>query len=137
MCMFFFSGRRRRTSCAVGTGVQTCALPISAPAYALQGIRLVVVSTVPKGVVHIDAETEVELRAEYEEPRESRRADVTYDDVGGLAEAIDQLREMVELPLRSPELFERPGVDPPKGVLPPGPPAPGTTPPPRPAPKGS
>src|SRR3546814_9849586 len=70
---------------------------LAAPAYALQEIRLAVVSTVPKGVVHIEAETEVELRPEYEEPREDRRADVTYDDVGGMAETIDQLREMVEL----------------------------------------
>ena len=100
---------------------------LAAPAYALQEIRLVVVSTVPKGIVHIDADTEVELRAEYEEPRESRRADVTYDDVGGMAEAIDQLREMVELPLRYPELFERLGVDPPKGVLLHGPPGTGKT----------
>src|SRR3546814_1472251 len=90
---------------------------LAAPAYALQEIRLAVVSTVPKGVVHIEAETEVELRPEYEEPREHRRADVTYDDVGGMAETIDQLREMVELPLRYPELFQRLGVDPPRGVL--------------------
>src|SRR3546814_16172747 len=100
---------------------------LAAPAYALQEIRLAVVSTVPKGVVHIEAETEVELRPEYEEPREHRRADVTYDDVGGLAETIDQLREMVELPLRYPELFQRLGVDPPRGVLPHGPPGPGKT----------
>ncbi len=100
---------------------------LAAPAYALQEIRLVVVSTSPKGIVHIDADTEVELRAEYEEPRDMRRADVTYDDVGGMAEAIDQLREMVELPLRYPELFERLGVDPPKGVLLHGPPGTGKT----------
>jgi transitional endoplasmic reticulum ATPase len=100
---------------------------LAAPAYALQEIRLAVVSTVPKGIVQIDAETEVELRAEYEEPRESRRADVTYDDVGGMAETIDQLREMVELPLRYPELFQRLGVDPPRGVLLHGPPGTGKT----------
>jgi transitional endoplasmic reticulum ATPase len=100
---------------------------LAAPAYALQEIRLTVVSTVPKGIVHIDAETEVELRPEYEEPRESRRADVTYDDVGGMAETIDQLREMVELPLRYPELFQRLGVDPPRGVLLHGPPGTGKT----------
>lgn len=99
----------------------------SAPAYALQEIRLTVISTVPRGYVVIDASTEIELRAEYEEPRDSRRADVTYDDVGGMAETIDQLREMVELPLRYPELFQRLGVDPPRGVLLHGPPGTGKT----------
>jgi transitional endoplasmic reticulum ATPase len=100
---------------------------LAAPAYALQEIRLNVVSATPKGIVHIDANTEVELRSEYEEPKDSRRADVTYDDIGGMADTIDQLREMVELPLRYPELFERLGVDPPKGVLLHGPPGTGKT----------
>lgn len=100
---------------------------LAAPAYALQEIRLVVVATVPKGIVHIDEHTEVELRPEYEEPKEARRADVTYDDIGGLGTTIDQLREMVELPLRYPELFQRLGVDPPKGVLLHGPPGTGKT----------
>ena len=101
---------------------------LNAPAYALQEIRLVVVSTTPKGIVHIDADTEVELRPEYVEPKgEQRRADVTYDDLGGLGETIDQVREMVELPLRYPELFQRLGVDPPKGVLLYGPPGTGKT----------
>jgi transitional endoplasmic reticulum ATPase len=100
---------------------------LAAPAYALQEIRLAVISTVPKGVVHIDPETEVELLPEYTEPKESRRADVTYDDIGGMAGTIDQLREMVELPLRYPELFQRLGVDPPRGVLLHGPPGTGKT----------
>ncbi len=100
---------------------------LNAPAYALQEIRMAVVSTTPKGIVHIDENTEVDLRTDYEEPKESRRADVTYDDIGGMAATIDQLREMVELPLRYPELFQRLGVDPPKGVLLHGPPGTGKT----------
>jgi transitional endoplasmic reticulum ATPase len=98
-----------------------------APAYALQEIRLTVVSTVPKGIVHIDANTEVELLPEFTEASDSRRADVTYDDLGGIGATVDQIREMVELPLRYPEIFERLGVDPPKGVLLYGPPGTGKT----------
>lgn len=100
---------------------------VNAPAYALQEIRLAVVSAAPKGIVHIDENTEVELRTEYEKAGDSRRADVTYDDIGGMGATIDQLREMVELPLRYPELFQRLGVDPPKGVLLHGPPGTGKT----------
>ncbi len=98
----------------------------NAPAFALTQIRLSVVSTSPKGIVHIDENTEVELKAEFEEPRDAR-ASVNYDDVGGMEETIKQLREMVELPLRYPELFTRLGVDPPKGVLLHGPPGTGKT----------
>jgi len=100
---------------------------LNLPAYGLQEIRLVVVSTVPRGIVQVTPETEVELRPLYEEPKEPRRADVTYDDVGGLGNTIDLIREMIELPLRHPELFQRLGIDPPKGVLLHGPPGTGKT----------
>jgi transitional endoplasmic reticulum ATPase len=99
---------------------------LRAPAYALTQIRLTVAATSPKGIVHIDENTEVELRAEFEEPRDGR-AVVNYDDVGGMEETIRALREMVELPLRYPELFIRLGVEPPKGVLLHGPPGTGKT----------
>ena len=99
---------------------------LRAPAYALTQIRLTVAATTPKGIVHIDENTEVELRAEFEEPRDGR-AVVNYDDVGGMEDTIRALREMVELPLRYPELFIRLGVEPPKGVLLHGPPGTGKT----------
>jgi len=101
---------------------------LNAPAFALQEVRLVVVSATPKGIVHIDSNTNVELLAEYLTAKPGdRRADVTYDDLGGMRDTIDALREMVELPLRHPELFQRLGVDPPKGVLLHGPPGTGKT----------
>jgi transitional endoplasmic reticulum ATPase len=102
---------------------------INAPAFALQELRLVVVSTTPAGIVHIDNKTAVELLPEYtvRDGEGQRRADVTYDDLGGMRDTIDALREMVELPLRHPELFQRLGVDPPKGVLLHGPPGTGKT----------
>jgi transitional endoplasmic reticulum ATPase len=100
---------------------------LNAPAFALQELRLVVVSTEPAGIVHIDAKTSVELRPEFTVVEGERRADVTYDDLGGMTSTIDALREMVELPLRHPELFQRLGVDPPKGVLLHGPPGTGKT----------
>ncbi len=95
--------------------------------FGLAEMRLLVVSTSPRGVVQITNETQIDLRPRYEEPDESRKIDVTYDDVGGIGNAIDQVREMIELPLKHPELFQRLGIDPPKGVLLQGPPGTGKT----------
>jgi transitional endoplasmic reticulum ATPase len=97
------------------------------PAFALQEIRLIVVSTTPRGVVQVATDTEIELLPEFTEPQETRRADVTYDDIGGLGNTVEQVREMIELPLKHPELFQRLGIDPPKGVLLHGPPGTGKT----------
>ncbi|HEX5725260.1 MAG TPA: AAA family ATPase, partial [Longimicrobiaceae bacterium] len=96
-------------------------------AFGLQEIRLRVVSTVPRGIVRVVEDTEIELLPEYVEAEESSRADVTYDDVGGLGQTIEQVREMIELPLKHPELFQRLGIDPPKGILLHGPPGTGKT----------
>jgi transitional endoplasmic reticulum ATPase len=97
------------------------------PAFGLQEIRLRVISTVPRGVVQIAQDTEIELLPEFVEMEEQRPATVTYDDLGGLGETLDQVREMIELPLKHPELFQRLGIDPPKGVLLYGPPGTGKT----------
>ncbi|MBX6365415.1 MAG: CDC48 family AAA ATPase [Gemmatimonadetes bacterium] len=97
------------------------------PTFALQEVRLRVVSTTPRGIVQVAENTEIELLPEYTEAEEVRRADVTYDDIGGLGDTLQQIREMVELPLKHPELFQRLGIDPPKGVLLYGPPGTGKT----------
>jgi transitional endoplasmic reticulum ATPase len=98
------------------------------PAFGLQEIRLRVITTTPRGIVQIAEDTDIELLPEYvEESETEHRADVTYDDVGGIGSTLEQVREMVELPLKHPELFQRLGIDPPKGVLLYGPPGTGKT----------
>jgi transitional endoplasmic reticulum ATPase len=97
------------------------------PAFGLQEIRLRVISTVPRGVVQVAQDTEIELLPEYVESEEPRRSDITYDDIGGLGDTINNVREMIELPLKHPELFQRLGIDPPKGILLHGPPGTGKT----------
>ncbi|MCK4335114.1 MAG: AAA family ATPase, partial [Candidatus Aenigmarchaeota archaeon] len=89
--------------------------------------RLVVVSTNPEGIVKITDMTQVELRKEAVEMEMGRVPTITYEDIGGLRMAIEKIREMVELPLRHPELFTKLGIDPPKGVLLYGPPGTGKT----------
>jgi len=87
------------------------------PAFGLMEIRLVVTSTVPKGLVRVSEKTEIELLPEHLEAKEREIIEVTYDDLGGIKPVVDKVREMIELPLKHPELFDRLGIDPPKGVL--------------------
>ena len=84
-----------------------------------------VVKTSPGDVVVISSGTTVEVEGEDRAPAESGA--VSYEDVGGLEKEIQRIREMVELPLKYPEVFERLGIDPPKGVLLYGPPGTGKT----------
>ncbi|MBI5458347.1 CDC48 family AAA ATPase [Methanobacterium sp.] len=85
--------------------------------FSLGEIKFTVVSTNPAGLVRINDTTQVEVRPEAVEVMEKKVPDVTYDDVGGLKKEISKVREMIELPLRHPEIFDRLGIDPPKGVL--------------------
>ncbi|CDG65542.1 MAG: transitional endoplasmic reticulum ATPase [Methanobacterium sp.] len=85
--------------------------------FSLGEIKFTVVSTNPAGLVRINENTVVEVRPEAVEVMEKKVPDVTYDDVGGLKREMSKVREMIELPLRHPEIFDRLGIDPPKGIL--------------------
>lgn len=98
------------------------------PSFGLGEIKLQVVSTSPSGIVKITDLTQVELLPEATEViSEQNIPTVMYEDLGGLKEAITKVREMIELPLKHPELFDRLGIDAPKGVLLHGPPGTGKT----------
>ena len=90
-------------------------------------IDLVVTSTTPTAeAVIVTEQTQVTVGEQVKEaPRAIPR--IAYEDIGGLRPVIQKVREMIELPLRHPELFERLGVEAPKGVLLHGPPGTGKT----------
>ncbi|MGD9674079.1 MAG: CDC48 family AAA ATPase [Candidatus Nitrosocosmicus sp.] len=94
-------------------------------------IDLVVISTHPSGPVIISDTTKIVVSEETSKAlqisQEGSSASITYEDIGGLGDAVARVREMIELPLRHPELFKRLGVEAPKGVLLHGPPGTGKT----------
>lgn len=92
-------------------------------------ITLVIAKVVPKGIAIVTDETEIELKEEPYKPEDGMRevSDIHYEDIGGLGRELQLVREMIELPLRHPEIFERLGIQPPKGVLLYGPPGTGKT----------
>jgi len=88
-------------------------------------IFLQVISTRPAGPVIIDESTRLVL---INKPAQTlRMMRVTYEDVGGMKEVVERVRELIELPLKHPELFRKLGIEPPKGVLLYGPPGCGKT----------
>ncbi len=94
--------------------------------FGLGEIKLQVVSTSPAGIVKITDITEMELMPEAV-AMEQEIPEVMYEDLGGIKPAITKIREIIELPLKHPELFSRLGIDAPKGVLLHGPPGTGKT----------
>lgn len=85
-------------------------------------LPFLVVYTKPKGPVVINEETEVSVFEKH-----TKIPLVTFEDIGGLGNAIQRVRELVELPLKHPEIFKRLGIEPPKGILLYGPPGCGKT----------
>ena len=99
------------------------------PGIALMGgaLPFMVIKVIPKGVVQIVDDSVIEMKEEPVREGEVLTPTVTYEDVGGLTEELLKVREMIELPLKHAELFERLGIEPPKGVLLYGPPGTGKT----------
>ncbi|MDP7476101.1 MAG: CDC48 family AAA ATPase, partial [Candidatus Woesearchaeota archaeon] len=89
----------------------------SAMGFGFGDIKFVVVDTNPKQHILITEQTEVIFNPEAVEVKEELVPEVTYEDIGGLNEEVKKVREMVELPLKHPEIFERLGIEAPKGVL--------------------
>jgi transitional endoplasmic reticulum ATPase len=92
-----------------------------------QAIPLIAVETDPEGVVMITEDTDVELREEPISGFEKASGGITYEDIGGLQKEIQRVREMVELPMKHPQIFKKLGIEPPQGVLLHGPPGTGKT----------
>jgi len=98
---------------------------IRANLFGSRSIDYQVVDTNPSGVVLINPNTKIELNLPKQGEKKSSK--VSYEDIGGLGNQVQRIREMIELPLKYPEVFERLGIDPPKGVFLYGPPGTGKT----------
>jgi len=90
-------------------------------------IKFMVVSISPNQPCYISENTEVSLSPKAVELTDEKIPEITYEDIGGLSDEIKKIRELVEIPLKHPEIFERLGIEPPKGILLHGPPGTGKT----------
>ncbi len=91
-----------------------------------QSISFTVTQTKPKGVVQVNDSTALDIKSTPQKVATGAPA-VRYEDIGGLRDEIARVRELIELPMKHPELFEKLGIQPPKGVLLYGPPGTGKT----------
>lgn len=93
-----------------------------------EALPFAVMQTTPKGIVQVLPETEIVIKDEAVDEEEAGSvSSTTYEDIGGLGNELQKVREMIELPLKHPILFRTLGIDPPKGVLLYGPPGTGKT----------
>jgi transitional endoplasmic reticulum ATPase len=90
-------------------------------------LPFMVVANQPKGTVQVGPTTLITIKDETVTETEVSAPRVSYEDIGGLKEKLGRVREMIELPLKHPELFDRLAISPPKGVLLYGPPGTGKT----------
>ncbi|GAB6944667.1 CDC48 family AAA ATPase [Vulcanisaeta sp. JCM 14467] len=95
--------------------------------YYTGSIRFMVISVTPGPAAYVGIDTEVQVREEPVREMELAIPRVTWEDIGDLEEAKRKIRELIELPLRHPEIFKHLGIEPPKGVLLIGPPGTGKT----------
>jgi transitional endoplasmic reticulum ATPase len=99
------------------------------PGIALFGSALpfIIINTSPGGIVSINEDTLVKVKEEAAKEIEMEGPRVSYEDIGGLKEELEKVKEMIQLPIKHPKIFDRLGIDPPKGVLLHGPPGTGKT----------
>jgi len=90
-------------------------------------LHYIVTKVTPKPYAYVSEKTDFKINEKKVEDHDLKVPDVTYEDIGGLKEEISQIREMIEIPMKHPEVFERLGINPPKGVLLYGPPGTGKT----------
>tara|TARA_B110000014_G_scaffold261783_1_gene254218 strand:+ start:199 stop:2424 length:2226 start_codon:yes stop_codon:yes gene_type:complete len=93
-----------------------------------EALPFAIVSTKPKGIVQVLPDTDIVIKEEpVDEEEQGSVQTISYEDIGGLGDQLQKVREMIELPLKHPILFRRLGIDPPRGVLLHGPPGTGKT----------
>jgi transitional endoplasmic reticulum ATPase len=90
-------------------------------------LHYLVLKTSPKGYVRVDGSTKLKVSSKVTSVGDLKVPSITYDDIGGLKDEVTAIREMVEIPMKHPEVFEKLGIKPPKGVLLYGPPGTGKT----------
>jgi transitional endoplasmic reticulum ATPase len=100
---------------------------IIVPHSALFSLPFAIINTSPSGIVLINEGTDIKVKEEAAKTLEPEGPRVSYEDIGGLKDELERVKEMIQLPIKHPKIFHRLGIDPPKGVLLHGPPGTGKT----------